>query len=148
VASEDFRVINSQDELVNVQVITGLLNDTYGRIATQTPVNTYIIDAAKGGTFDVPINTAHQGMIYLIKGEVTINGSQTLKFNDQQLVWFEQDGNGFSMEAQTDSKLLFLSGEPFNEKVTSWGPYVMNNQTEIMEALRDYQQGKMGFLTT
>jgi len=45
-----------------------------------------------------------------------------------------------------DSKLLLLSGEPFNEKVASWGPYVMNTQTEIMEALRDYKQGKMGFL--
>ena len=44
------------------------------------------------------------------------------------------------------SKLLFLSGTAFNEKVTSWGPYVMNTQTEIMEALRDYQEGKMGFL--
>ena len=41
---------------------------------------------------------------------------------------------------------FFLSGTPFNEKVASWGPYVMNTQTEIMEALRDYQMGKMGFL--
>jgi redox-sensitive bicupin YhaK (pirin superfamily) len=41
---------------------------------------------------------------------------------------------------------LFLSGEPIQEKKESYGPFVMNNQTQIMEAMRDYQMGKMGFL--
>jgi redox-sensitive bicupin YhaK (pirin superfamily) len=43
--------------------------------------------------------------------------------------------------------LLFLSGEPINEKIATYGPYVMNTQTEILEAMRDYQMGKMGFLS-
>ena len=59
---------------------------------------------------------------------------------------FNQDGNSIEMEAKQDSNLLVLSGQPIKEKVTSWGPYVMNTQTEIMEALRDFQQGKMGYL--
>jgi redox-sensitive bicupin YhaK (pirin superfamily) len=41
---------------------------------------------------------------------------------------------------------LLVSGEPLNEKVVSYGPFVMNSQTEIMEAMRDYQMGKMGVL--
>ena len=55
--------------------------------------------------------------------------------------------DGINIKANDQSKLLFLSGTPFNEPVASWGPYVMNTQTEIMEALRDYQQGKMGYLS-
>jgi len=43
--------------------------------------------------------------------------------------------------------LLFLSGEPINEKIATYGPYVMNTQTEILEAMRDYKMGKMGFLS-
>ncbi|MGC1204491.1 MAG: pirin-like C-terminal cupin domain-containing protein [Flavobacteriaceae bacterium] len=50
------------------------------------------------------------------------------------------------MEASENSLLLFVSGEPFHEPVSTYGPYVMNTQTEIMEAMRDYQMGKMGFL--
>jgi len=66
--------------------------------------------------------------------------------DENQLIEFHQDGDGFSIKGNENSKLLFLSGVPIKEHVTSWGPYVMNTQTEIMEAMRDYQKGKMGFL--
>jgi len=143
---EDFNVVTSTDEKVNVQIIAGELEGTYGRIATQTPVNAFMITASKEGFYEVAVPKSHHALVYLIKGDVRINDSVDLKLNEKQLVWFEQDGEGFSIQATTESTLLFLSGEPINEKVTSWGPYVMNTQTEIMEALRDYQQGKMGFL--
>lgn len=146
VPNDDFRLVFSEDEKVQIQVIAGALQGTYGRIATQTSVNAFMVDVQAGGKMDIEIPKEHQSMIYLLKGDVTINGVTHLQQNDNQLVWFEQDGDGFSIEGQTTSKLLFLSGEPINEKITSYGPYVMNNQTEIMEAMRDYQQGKMGFL--
>jgi hypothetical protein len=85
-------------------------------------------------------------MLYLLHGDVTINDTLELKKDNNQFIQFDQNGDGFSILAKAKSKLLFLSGEPFNEKVKSWGPYVMNTQSEIMEAMRDYQQGKMGFL--
>ena len=61
-------------------------------------------------------------------------------------ITFNQDGNAIHIEAKNKSTLLVLSGEPINEKVAQYGPYVMNTQTEIMEAMRDFQQGKMGYL--
>lgn len=61
------------------------------------------------------------------------------------MIQFNNDGEGFQLQAISSSKLLFLSGEPINEKVTTYDPYVMNTQTEILEAMRDYQMGKMGF---
>jgi redox-sensitive bicupin YhaK (pirin superfamily) len=69
-----------------------------------------------------------------------------LKLDENQLIQFNQDGEGVSIEAKEKSTLLFLSGVPFNEPVSTYGPYVMNTQTEILEAMRDYQMGKMGFL--
>jgi redox-sensitive bicupin YhaK (pirin superfamily) len=45
-----------------------------------------------------------------------------------------------------DTRALLMSGEPLNEKVIAHGPYVMNNETQILEAMRDYQMGKMGVL--
>ncbi len=143
---EDFNVITSEDKKVNVQVIAGELEGKYGRIQTQTPVNAYIINIESGGNHEIEISKTHQSMVYLLKGNVIINDEVALALNENQLIQFNQDGNYFSIKGEETSKLLFLSGEPLNEKVTSHGPYVMNTETEIMEAMRDYQQGKMGFL--
>ncbi len=143
---EDFRIVTSDDGKVETRIIAGELNRMFGRITTQTSVNAFMINAQSGGTQTLSFSDLHQGMLYLLKGKVNVNNTETLELNQNQLIQFNQDGEGFTIEAAEDSLLLFLSGEPFNEQVTSYGPYVMNTQTEIMEAMRDYQMGKMGFL--
>lgn len=143
---EDFRVVISEDGKVETRIITGELDSTFGRIATQTSVNAFMIDAKAGGVQTISFSNSHQGMLYLLKGKVNVNGTDVLELNEDQFLQFNQDGLGFSIEADENSLLLFLSGEPFNEPVSTYGPYVMNTQSEIMEAMRDYQTGKMGFL--
>jgi len=146
VKHEDFKIVSSDDQKVNIQIIAGNLDGTSGRISTQTEVNVYMIDIEEGGEKTIKISNAHQSLIYLLNGNVSINNDVELVQDENQLIEFEQEGDGFSIKANQKSKLLFLSGKPFKEEIASWGPYVMNTQTEIMEALRDYQQGKMGFL--
>lgn len=146
VKSEDFNTVTSKDGKLSIQVIAGSLDGKYGKIKTQTSVNAYVISAEKPGKHMIEIESNHNALLYLIDGRVIINNEMILSKDDNQLLEFNVDGNCFDIEALGNSKLLFLSGKPFNEKVTSWGPYVMNTQTEIMEALRDYQNGKMGFL--
>jgi len=143
---ENFKVVSSDDQKVKIQIIAGNLDGTSGKISTQTEVNAYMIDIEKGGEQTIKINNEHQSLIYLLNGNVTISNDVELVQDENQLIEFEQEGDGFSIKANQKSKLLFLSGKPFKEEIASWGPYVMNTQTEIMEALRDYQQGKMGFL--
>lgn len=146
VKNEDFTVITSDDEKVKIQIIAGSLDDNFGKINTQTSVNAFMINVEEGGEQTIEIPKEHQSLLYLLNGNVTINGEVKLIQDKNQLIEFHQDGDGFSLKGNKMSKLLFLSGEPFKEHVASWGPYVMNTQTEIMEAMRDYQQGKMGFL--
>lgn len=146
VKNEDFRVVSSDDGKINIQIIAGEFKEVYGRIKMQTSVNAFMIDVEADGSYEVDVPKSHQSAVYLLKGNVTINGRETLKLNENQLIQFNQDGVGFSIKGNKTSKLLFISGEPFNEPVTTYGPYVMNTQTEIMEAMRDYQMGKMGFL--
>jgi len=143
---EDFRIVTSEDGKIETRIIAGELNQTYGRIATQTPVNVFMIEAKTGGKQTISFSNTHQGMLYLLKGKVKVNGATTLELDKNQTIQFNQDGDYFSIETNENSLLLFLSGEPFNEPVSTYGPYVMNTQTEIMEAMRDYQMGKMGFL--
>ncbi|OUS00846.1 nuclease PIN [Flavobacteriales bacterium 33_180_T64] len=143
---DEFNVILSEDEKVETRVIAGELNNIYGKIATQTAVNTFMIDAKAGGEQVIPYSNLHHGLIYLLSGKVTLNNVEILELDLNQLMEFNQDGEGIVIKAEIDSKLLFLSGEPINEPVASYGPYVMNSQTELLEAMRDYQNGKMGFL--
>ncbi|WP_136481176.1 pirin family protein [Cognatitamlana onchidii] len=146
VKNEDFKVVASDDNKVKIQIIAGEWEGVHGRVKTQTPVNAFMINIESGGHFEIKVPSSHQSAVYLLKGDVTINDSENLKLNEHQLIEFHQDGEGFALEGHEPSKLLFLSGAPFNEPVTTYGPYVMNTQTEIMEAMRDYQMGKMGFL--
>jgi len=146
VASESFNIITSEDNKVTVQVIAGDYNAIQGKITTQTSVNTYMINMEEGGTINVPMNSLHQSMLYLLNGDVMVNEEIQLLKGENQLIEFNTDGNEIVIISKTKSKLLFLSGCPLNEKVANYGPYVMNTQTELLEAMRDYQQGKMGFL--
>jgi len=146
VKSEDFNVVKLDDGKAIIKVIAGTLNNIFGKIATQTDVNVFTIDMVPGANINLPVLNSHQSMLYLLKGSVYVNRSDLLKLDENQLIQFNQDGEGVSIEAKEKSTLLFLSGVPFNESVSTYGPYVMNTQTEILEAMRDYQMGKMSFL--
>jgi len=131
---------------VQVTVVAGTLNEAKGIIVTQSPVNAYIIQMAPKAHLHFKIEEQHQNLLYLIKGSSIINEDAILELNGMQLASFESKGDGIAIKSETASQFLFLSGQPFHEEVASWGPYVMNTETEIMEAMRDYQMGKMGFL--
>jgi hypothetical protein len=136
----------SEDTKVQLNVIAGEQNSLIGKIQTQTAVNVFTVYAQENGQMEIEIPTQHQSLIYLLEGHVIINDTEILNKGDNQMMTFNQDGNFIRIEAQENAVLLVLSGIPIGEKVTQYGPYVMNTQTEILEAMRDYQQGKMGYL--
>jgi redox-sensitive bicupin YhaK (pirin superfamily) len=144
--SDDFPLVQSPDGLIDIKVVAGELNGNNGLISTQTPVNAFMIKAKAGGSQFIPFHKSHQGILYLLKGKVKVNEAATLEQDKNQLVQFNQDGDHFTIQAESDSLLLFLSGKPLKEPLATYGPYVMNTQTELLEAMRDYQMGKMGFL--
>jgi hypothetical protein len=61
-------------------------------------------------------------------------------------VLFANDGSDFSVEALEDSIYFILSGEPLNEPIASYGPFVMNTMGEIQQAMLDFNEGKFGYL--
>ena len=83
-------------------------------------------------------------MLYLIDGAMKVSGYG--KVEKEHLIVFETGGDQLSVSFQQQSQFLIFSGTPIEEEVTQYGPFVMNTQTEILEAMRDYQMGKMGIL--
>ena len=146
IKSENIPIIELENDKGTLKVVAGELNGHKGAASTFTEVNAFIVNLEAEGKTTIDIPKHHETLVYLLEGETQINEEQTLKLGQIQLLTFHKDGEAIKLEANKNSTLLVLSGEPIQEKVASWGPYVMNTQTEIMEAMRDYQQGKMGHL--
>lgn len=144
ITAEDTPTIISEDGLVTVHVVSGELKDVKGPIPTLFPVNTFTVEIKKDGKYFFDIPLSHNAFIYLLDGKVNVNDNHIVEGKNAAI--FNNDGEGFLVEAIEDTRLFIGSGEPLNEPIASHGPFVMNNQTEILQAFRDYQMGKMGVL--
>lgn len=134
----------SEDGKVKGNVFAGEILKVKGPAPSHTAVNAATLVFSKGGRISIPLPSSHNAFIYLLDGKLTVDGFGLVE--GLHLVHFKNDGDGIAMEVLENTRVLMLSGEPLNEEVVSYGPFVMNTQTQIMEAMRDYQMGKMGVL--
>jgi quercetin 2,3-dioxygenase len=141
---EDAPTYVSDDEKVKARIFSGEVLGVKGPIPSHTDVNAATIEFEKGGKISVELPTSHNALLYLLDGKLTLEGFGLV--DGLNAIVFKKDGDGITIEALEDTRVLLLSGEPLNEEVVSYGPFVMNTQTQIMEAMRDYQMGKMGVL--
>jgi redox-sensitive bicupin YhaK (pirin superfamily) len=133
-----------EDGKSSIEIIAGEFNGTKGPASTFSPVNLFNAKLIRGAktcfTFKKNYNT---GML-VIEGEVKINNSKTAPEN--HFILFGHDGEDIIVEAVEQSIVLVLSGEPINEPISSYGPFVMNTEAEIKQAYEDYNNGKFGYL--
>ncbi|NIJ46316.1 hypothetical protein FHR24_002800 [Wenyingzhuangia heitensis] len=127
-------------------IIAGEQKGKLGVIKTQTPVNAFWLDLETNGEAAIEIPKNQDALLYLIKGEVVVNNSETLTYGATALATFYNNGDGFTVKSKETSKLLVLSGEPIDEPVVMEGPFVMNSRTETRQAFVDFQEGLMGKL--
>lgn len=127
------------------RVIAGELNGVKGPAKTFTPVNLFDVRAKAGESFDLALPEGQNAAVVLLKGKVKLNGETPLE-GEAQIAVLDPDGGVVAVEVAEDSTLLVLSGEPINEPVASYGPFVMNTQEELAQAVKDYREGKMGHL--
>jgi redox-sensitive bicupin YhaK (pirin superfamily) len=125
-----------------LRVIAGAYEGATGPAKTFTPINIWDVRLKAGGKAEFDVAEGHTLMLLTQSGTVKLNGAQTA--GASQLALFERDGGSISVEAESDAKLLVLSGEPINEPVIQYGPFVMNNEGEIRQAILDFNAGKFG----
>ena len=134
----------SEDGKVKGKVFSGEVLGVKGPIPSQSIVNATTLTFNKEGKISISLPVNHNVLIYLLDGKLRVEGFGLVE--ELHLVHFNNDGDGITLEGIEDTRILLLSGQPLNEEVVSYGPFVMNTQTQIMEAMRDYQMGKMGVL--
>ncbi|MDA7501829.1 pirin family protein [Chitinophagales bacterium] len=126
-----------------LSVVAGDYEGVVGPAKTYSPQTLLRGTASKGAVFSIHLPQHFNSLIYLLDGRMDVAGKKAF---EKDMVWFENDGEEIDIQITEDARFIVLSGEPINEKLSSYGPFVMNSQTEIMEAVRDAQMGKMGLL--
>jgi redox-sensitive bicupin YhaK (pirin superfamily) len=126
-----------------VRVIAGEYQGAKGPAMTYTPINLFDIKLNAGGQIPLSFPAHENSLLLVMQGEVEVNGRAAGALD---LVLFENEGEEISVRARETAHLLLLSGEPIDEPVVQYGPFVMNTEQEIREAMRDFNSGKFGYL--
>ena len=126
-----------------IHVVAGEFEDVIGPAKTYSPQTLLRLEAKSGADLLLEIPKSYNALIYLLDGEVESNGQTAGK---KDMLWYNNDGEKIAIKVNNDSRFILLSGEPIGEPVTTYGPFVMNTEAEIHQAIADYQEGKMGQL--
>ncbi|HEY5560050.1 MAG TPA: pirin family protein [Steroidobacteraceae bacterium] len=127
-----------------LRVIAGEFDGRRGPARTFTPVDVWDLRLEAGRTASLAMPEGHTVALVPMHGRVTINGER--EASDAQLVVLEREGGDFTIGSSTDATVLVLGGEPLNERVVGYGPFVMTSEGEIAQAIRDFQSGRFGQL--
>lgn len=140
---EAIPVIKFADGAGQARIIAGEFDGVSGAASTFTPMNVWdvMINSGKEAVINVP--ASHSLSMVVLRGEAVFNGNE--RVGEAQLVNFEKgDGEVRVKAVGQDVKILLLSGEPIDEPIVGYGPFVMNTKDEIRQAIDDYNSGKFG----
>ena len=127
-----------------VRVIAGEYATARGPASTFSPMNVLDVRLAAGQTLALPQPEGWSTLVVVRRGTVQVNGDAILRATE--MATLSAAGTGLALEANNDAELLVLAGEPIDEPVVGYGPFVMNSQQQIVEAIDDFNRGRFGRL--
>ncbi|HMO02952.1 MAG TPA: pirin family protein [Oligoflexia bacterium] len=126
-----------------MRIIAGNFDSARGPAKTFTPINLWELSLEKDRQISLPLGRATTRAIFLISGSLLINGAKLMA---EQLAIVKTHDDQIQLTASESSKALILNGEPINEPIVGYGPFVMNTQEEIRQAFADFKSGRFGEL--
>ena len=133
---------------VAVTVIAGHSHGVTGAVTRDASAPLYLdIHLPGGARFAQALPAAHNAFVYVYRGEVSIGG-QTVPVQRMALLANDAGSDGVVIEARADAQVLLIAGQPLNEPIAQYGPFVMNTQQEIHQAIRDFREGTLGELAS
>ena len=136
-------IVSLDDGNSYVEVIAGEYNGVKGPAFTFTPMHVYNTKLKQGATAVLNFPEQYNTGLLVIEGQVNMNGSPV---QADHFVLFKNDGEEIIIEATEDAVVLVLSGEPINEPIAAYGPFLMNTWPEVEQAIQDVNAGKFGVL--
>ncbi|MEJ2260953.1 MAG: pirin family protein [Nitrosopumilaceae archaeon] len=144
ISSDNIPVAKKDDGSVQVKVIAGESMGTKAVIDTKIPIIYLHFKLQPNATFTQNVPQNYNAFAYVLKGNALFGREKTLA-KKNQAVFFDQKGENLILSSHNDSaEVLLIAGMPINEPVKRYGPFVMNTDEELQQAITDYQNGKMG----
>jgi hypothetical protein len=142
IVNSDIPQLDLDDGAGSVRVIAGDYSTHRGPARTFTAMNVWDLRIGAGKTAKLDLPQGHTCAIVVLKGEVTVNVEA--KVGEAQMAVLGREGEGIHLTAGPDAIVLLLSGEPIDEPIVGYGPFVMNTQQEIVQAVNDFNSGGFG----
>lgn len=139
IRQDDIPVFSLEEDAGHVRIISGEFKGIKGAARTFTPVNIWDTLLKKGGELNISELDEKSAIIFVLSGAVQVNNAEV---TTKEIITLEHTGADIQIKAQEDSKMLILSGEPIDEPIAGLGPFVMNTQSEIRQAVEDFHSGK------
>ena len=134
--------ISLDDVGSELRVIAGQYQERAGAATTFSPVNVWDGKIVAGQAHTFYVTEGHTTLLVVLSGEVILNDAQHIEA--PSLVVLSREEIDFTIKAEQDSKFLILTGQPLNEPIEGYGPFVMNSKAEIKDAINDFNHGKFG----
>lgn len=144
IEADQIQHITLDDAGSEMRIIAGQYQDVNGAATTFSPVNVWDGTIVQGQQHSFYVTEGHTTLLVLLSGKVSLNDDQSIEA--PSLVVLSREDIEFSLKAEQDSKFLILTGQPLNEPIEGYGPFVMNSKAEIVEAVRDFNSGKFGHM--
>lgn len=142
ITNADIPAVQLPDNGGQVRVIAGQYRDHDGPARTHTPMQVWDVRVNAGHRVDLSQPEGWSTLVVVLAGTVRINEDTILR--GKQFATLSQAGSGVLIEANADAKLLLLAGEPIDEPVVGYGPFVMNSPQQIQQAILDFNSGRFG----
>lgn len=128
-------------EGVDVTVIAGSSHGVAGAVTRETTEPLYLdLHMPAGSRFVQPLSASHNAFVYVYRGEVSIEG-QAVPVQRMAILENQAQADGVVIQAGADARVLLIAGQPLNEPIAQYGPFVMNTQEELYQALQDFRDG-------
>ncbi|MGO3122997.1 MAG: pirin family protein [Advenella sp.] len=145
VLDRDIPVVALPNDAGSVRVIAGEYGQEKGPARTFTPMHVWDMRIRQGGITEFEVPEGWSTALVVLRGTVLVNGDTVAR--EAQLVVLDQADRHMAIEANNDAVVLLLSGEPIDEPIVGYGPFVMNSQDQIAQAISDFNSGRFGQMT-